>query len=297
VLASGRGNGEAWLTRKDGTRFFARWITNSVHSDDGEARGFINVLRDETVRQQGEDEELRRTQFAWELIEQQARVTSSALGRTQSELTEIGRRLLNVQEEERRRIARDLHDHLAQRLALLEIGLDHLRKGLPGDLEELQAEIAALQEHTAALCEDVRDISHRLHPSIIEHLGLIEALKGLCDDYERSRVAPVTFEAVQDGRTIPLEIATAFYRICEEGLRNVQKHAGDVPVCVQLQANGTELRLRIQDTGPGFDPKGVNAAEHLGLLSMRERANLIGAVCKCISEPGKGTAIEVRLIK
>jgi signal transduction histidine kinase len=201
-----------------------------------------------------------------------------------------------VQEEERRRIARDLHDHLAQRLALLEMGLHQLRRGLPGDLEQLRAEVAALQEHTSALCEDVRDISHRLHPSIIEHLGLVQALKALCDDYQRSRMAPIAFEAVEDGRIIPLEVATAFYRICEEALRNIQKHAGDVSVRVQLQVKCTELRLRIQDTGPGFDPNAVNAAEHLGLVSMRERASLIGAICKCTSKPGQGTTIEVRLI-
>ena len=296
ALESGRGHGESWLTRKDGTRFFARWITNTLHSDDGNAVGFIKVLRDETVRQQAQEQERRRVQFAWDLVEQQARQTSSKLGRTRTELTEIGRQLLNVQEEERRRIARDLHDHLAQRLALLEMGLHHLRQGLPGDLAQLQSEVASLQEHTAALCQDVRDISHRLHPSIIEHLGLVNALKSLCDEYQRSRSMPLTFKAVEDGAAIPMEVATVFYRICQEALRNTQKHSGDVPVSVQLQVKGTELWLRIQDQGPGFDPDDINAADRLGLISMRERAAVIGAVCKCISQPGKGTAIEVLLI-
>ena len=143
ALACGRGDGESWLTRKDGTRFFARWITNTLHSEDGNAVGFIKILRDETFREQTEDQERRRTQFAWDLLEQQARRTSSTLGQTRTELTEIGRHLLNVQEEERRRIARDLHDHLAQRLALLEMGLHHLRQGLPEDLAQLQAEVAS----------------------------------------------------------------------------------------------------------------------------------------------------------
>jgi PAS domain S-box-containing protein len=297
AAACGRGEGESWLSRNDGTRFFARWITNTVHSADGNAVGFIKVLRDETVRQQTEDQEQRRMQFAWDLLEQQARRTSSTLGRTSKELSEIGRQLLNVQEEERRRIARDLHDHLAQRLALLEMGLHHLRQGLPQDLGQLQAEVASLQEHTAALCQDVRDISHRLHPSIIEHLGLAKALRSLCDDYRRGGIARVGFEAVDDGSAIPLEVATVFYRICQEALRNTQKHAGDVPVGVQLQVKGTELWRRIQDEGPGFDPDAINAAEHLGLISMRERAAAIGAVCKCISRSGKGSAIEVLLIR
>ena len=297
ALVSGRGEGEGWLARKDGTHFYARWITNTVHSTEGAAIGFIKILRDETLRQQTEDEERRRAKFSWDLVEQQARVTSTALGRTHTELADIGRRLLNVQEEERRRIARDLHDHLAQRLALLEMGLDHLRQGLPGDLEQLRSEVANLQVHTSALSQDVREISHRLHPSIIEHLGLIKALEALCDDYRRSRLAPVTFEAVEDGHPIPLDVATAFYRICEEAFRNTQKHAGDVPVTIQLLARRADLSLRIQDTGPGFDPETVNAAAHLGMVSMQERASLIGAICKCIAQPGEGTIIEVRLIQ
>src|SRR5205085_6986093 len=151
----------------------------------GESNGFIKILRDETHGRQTQDKEEKRRQFAWELMEQQARVTSSALGQTQAELIDIGRRLLSVQEEERRRIARDLHDHLAQRLALLESGLDRLRRGLPGNLDQLRIEVVGLQEQTAALCQDVREISHRLHPSIIEHLGLIAALRSLCAEYQR----------------------------------------------------------------------------------------------------------------
>jgi PAS domain S-box-containing protein len=297
AIESGRGEDESWLTRKDGTRFFARWITNAIYSEDAQVIGFIKVLRDETMRRRTEDEEARRKQFAWDWIEEQARAASSALGQTQTELVEIGRRLLNVQEEERRRIARDLHDHLAQRLALLEMGLNRLHTGLGGDLEELQTQVAALQKQTAALADDVREISHRLHPSMLEHLGLIPALKALCDEYRHSRTAPVTFEPVQEGSPIALEVATAFYRICEEALRNIQKHAGDVPALVQMRANSSELLLRICDAGAGFDPEAVDSGRHLGLMSMRERAAMVGAICRCISQPGKGTTIEVRLIR
>src|SRR4051812_23715716 len=169
----------------------------------------------------------------------------------------------------------------------------NFRNGPPGPsrLVQLRADISSLQEQTASLSQEVRDISHRLHPSILEHLGLVKALRALCDDYQRNRTAPVVFEAVEDGVTIPTETAAAFYRICEEALRNVQKHAGHVRVTVQVHAQSTYLQLRIQDEGPGFDPQAVNAAEHLGLVSMRERANLVGAVCKCISRPGEGTLI------
>jgi PAS domain S-box-containing protein len=297
ALESGRSEGESWLVRKGGTRFFARWITNGIYSAGHQAIGYIKVLRDETMRRESEDEDARRKQFAWDLVEQQARAASSALHQTQSELVEIGRRLLNVQEEERRRIARDLHDHLAQRLALLDMGLHRLREGLPGNLEELQSQVVVLQNQTAALAQDVREISHRLHPAIIEHLGLNAAVRALCQEYQHSRTAAVTFESVHDGSPVALEVATAFYRICEEALRNAQKHAGDVPVLVQLRAEGSELLLRIHDHGVGFEPDGVSSAEHLGLVSMRERAAMVGAHCRCISQPGEGSTIEVRLLK
>src|SRR3954452_16813503 len=94
---------------------------------------------------------------------------------------------------------------------------------------------------------------------------LLSSLRALCDDYKRNRTAPVVFEAVEDGITIPTETAAAFYRICEESLRNVQKHAGHLRVTVQVHAQSTYLQLRIQDERPGFDPPAVNAAEHLGL--------------------------------
>jgi len=166
---------------------------------------------------------------------------------------------------------------------------------LPGDLGQLRAELSSLHEQTASLSQAVRDISHCLHPSILEHLGVIKALRALCNGYQRNRIAPVFFD-VEDGVTIPTETASAFYRIGEEALRNIQKHAGDVPVTVQVQAQSTYLQLRIQDEGPGIDPQAVNVAGNLGSVSMRERANLIGATCKCISCPGEGTTIQVRLI-
>ena len=296
ALKSGRGEGESWLTRKDGGPFYARWITNAVRTDGGEAIGFIKVLRDETLRQEAEDQERRRSEYAWDLIEQQARATSSALNRTHSELVDIGRRLLNVQEAERRRIARDLHDHLAQRIALLAMGLDRLRRGLPGDLTQLRAELSRLHEQTASLSQDVRDISHRLHPSILEHLGLVKALRALCDDYQRNRTAAVIFEAVEDGTSYSnpnsIRVLPNLRRSSPECSKARRRRS-----CHRAGSRAEHyLQLRIQDEGPGFDPQAVNAAEHLGLVSMRERANLVGAVCKCISRPGKGTTIQVRLV-
>src|SRR4051812_4335095 len=152
ALEVGRAEGESWLVRKDGNRFYARWITNAVHTLEGETTGFIKVLRDETVRRDAEDVERRRSRYAWELVEQQARVTSTALGRAHAELADIGRSLLKVQEEERRRIARDLHDHLAQRLALLEIGLEHLRQGFWANCGRRLRLCSSSLRHSAKTC-------------------------------------------------------------------------------------------------------------------------------------------------
>ncbi len=108
---------------------------------------------------------------------------------------------------------------------------------------------------------------------------------------------PVVFDAAGDVHDIQLDVATAFYRICEEALRNIQKHAGDVPVSVHIQADSCELRLQIHDDGRGFDPDGLDAVWHLGLVSMRERAILVGPVRKCTSHPEKGTTILIWLVK
>ncbi len=295
ALERDRVEGESWLSRKDGVRFYARWIVNAMRDQDEKLVGFAIVLRDETDRQRATDADDLRRRHASHLLERQAQLASTALDRTQVELRDVARRLLNVQEEERRRLARDLHDHLAQRLALLDMGLARLREGPFGGLELLGTGIQALQEQAAALSEDVRNISHRMHPSIIEHLGLAAAIKSLCREYGSSRTAPVRFEGALCNGGIPLDEATAFYRICEEALRNVQKHAGDVPVWVELKGSEEEMKLCVKDSGPGFRLDQVDCGKHLGLISMQERASMIGATCRFVSEPGKGTTVDISL--
>lgn len=290
ALTLGRFEDARWMVRWDGSRFWSRWITTPMRDDTGALRGFAKVIRDETDKKQAEEEreELRARESA--LLRLQVQSTGEALDRTRQELRALTTSLLTAQEEERRRIARELHDDIGQRLAALEIGLRRLRDR-PDDVA---AQTDALAAQVSALAGEVRQLSHQLHPAMLEDLGLGAALRRLVQDFAGSRAAPVRFETRDlPDETLPA-VATTFYRIAQEALRNVARHAGDTPVSVVLVGGHGQLRLTISDSGPGFDPAALREARGLGLLSMRERARLVGSHLDIHAQPGVGTTITVR---
>jgi signal transduction histidine kinase len=205
----------------------------------------------------------------------------------------LAARLLAYGEEERRRIARELHDDISQRLALLADDSDQLRRKLNVTDEANRRRLDRLVAEARAISEDLRNISHALHPAMLEDLGLLVAIRCLARDFSERTGLPVRFQNFGDiPGHIPLNVATAIYRIAQEALRNVEKHAGETAVTVTLQGTERELSLTIADLGNGFDP----AAGHgLGLTSMRERAFLVDGVFSVVSAHGEGTKVEVRV--
>jgi PAS domain S-box-containing protein len=285
---------ECWMVRQDGSRFYARWVTNAIRDELGHAIGFMKVLRDETERRRAEEERELQSQQDRELLEGRVRLTNMALHRTKEELQDLAGQLLNAQDEERRSIARDLHDHLAQRLALVEMKLAHLRGGFSGDRDALLSEMEGIQGHIAKLSTDVRDLSHRLHPSTLEHIGLLPALTALIKENQSLRKSPIQLDIADffDEGLKP-GVRSALYRISEEALRNVQRHAGDVAVTLTLYRGPEEVHLQIQDEGPGFSHGALQRRKTLGLISMEERARLVGGTLELTSLPGEGTAVKV----
>ncbi len=173
-------------------------------------------------------------------------------------------------------MARELHDDVSQRLALLEM------QG---------AETPGLRDAIRQLSQDIRDISHRLHPKIIEDLGLASALQALSDEF-RDREHMITSFFQQDvPETIPPETAISLYRIAQEALRNVAKHAGRTHVKISLRGEGGRLQLQVSDSGIGFDVEDLRSG--LGLISMEERARQIGATFRIECALGEGTRITV----
>jgi two-component system CheB/CheR fusion protein len=227
-----------------------------------------------------------------EQLEGTVRSTVQALDRTQEELRALSASLFQAQEEERRRVARELHDDISQRLAVLGMDLQHLSASVPRD-SDTHKMIDAVAARTGALADDVRKISHGLHPSMLDDLGLSYALKALGDEFSERENMMVTLQRQNVPEHIPQNAAAALYRITQEALRNVAKHAGRTHVKITLEALDQKLRLEIADFGEGFDMESTR--QGLGLISMAERANLVNGKLSIHSALGKGTTVAVEV--
>ena len=202
-------------------------------------------------------------------------------------------RLFTTQEEERQRVARELHDDVGQQLALLQMELEQVQPRLQQSPQSLDSQLASLSKRTAGLSEDVRKLSHRLHPAILDDLGLGFALRSLVEDFGEREGMPTSFTRINVPDTLRKNVSAALYRITQEALRNVTKHAGKTHVRVMLEASEEHICLEIVDMGDGFDRE--ERATGLGLLSMAERAHLVGGTFQIESKLGRGTSITVKV--
>jgi tetratricopeptide (TPR) repeat protein len=215
-----------------------------------------------------------------------------------SDLTPAVGRLIAGEEEARRRIARELHDDHCQRLAALGFELEAVRRQLAED-DPRRSGLDALGAGLAGLGEDLHRLSHDLHPAILERRGLAEALRDACAEVERRHGLPVRLSLSGDASRLPelpqppQDIALGLYRITQEALSNIIRHAAAREVQVTLRIASHQARLCVADDGAGFDPDAAHQADGLGLASIEERAGLLGGRCRIISAPGKGTEIEV----
>lgn len=217
------------------------------------------------------------------------------LDRTKEELGALASRLFSVQEEERKRIARDLHDDIVQRLAWLQIEIESLQKqGLDGCSKEVIRQVKRLGPVVARLSDDLRDLSHRLHPSSLDHLGLPVALSQLVEDFRRRSSLPIRLSTRGVKTVVKGEAALALYRVGQEALNNIARHAGPASVSLALVGTPEGTELLIRDTGRGFDVEAARKRGGLGLVSMEERLKLVGGSFAVHSEPGRGTQIRAR---
>jgi two-component system CheB/CheR fusion protein len=226
-----------------------------------------------------------------ERLTSEVALTARELGRTQDELRALAGSLFTSQEDERRRVARELHDDIAQRFAMLEIESQNILAEIGADPEKAREKTESLRAGIAAASNELRRIAHALHPSALEDLGIRPALRALVESFRGTRHMIATFSATDIPERIPIEIATGLYRIAQEALRNASKHAGRAHVKVLLKGSAAGIRLQVTDSGEGFDPQARRTG--LGLISMEERARLIGGSLKIESKPGEGTRITV----
>jgi PAS domain S-box-containing protein len=207
--------------------------------------------------------------------------------------SELLRRLVHAQEEEHRRIARELHDDLTQRLAVLAIDAETLEQ-LPGCPPDIGDRARAMRERLVALSEDVHSLSRQLHPSILDDLGLVDALRSECLNLTQRGEIKVNYSAREVPADLPRGVALCFYRVAQEALRNVVRHAECSEASVRLRAIRQELVLCVRDRGVGFDTASQGKTG-VGLESMRERARLVRARLTVRSRPGEGTQVTMRV--
>lgn len=214
------------------------------------------------------------------------------LRRAEEKGRQLGGMLINAQEKERSRLAAELHDDFSQRLAVLALGLETAAETLSSSSPVAKQQLVKLCNRASELGADLHTLSHRLHSSTLESLGLVPGASALCREFASQQGMKIDFSTKNVPPTVNQEVALCLFRIIQEGLRNLQKHSGAANAQVGLQKVGNKLLVTVRDQGRGFDPAGINGREGLGIRSMQERVRLLGGRFEIHSAPGKGTSIE-----
>ena len=227
--------------------------------------------------------------------EEASRESERILRQNENDLRRLAGRLIHAQEEERRRIARELHDDLAQRLAVFAIDVGQLEQQLVDPPDPIQEKFREMKKDIIEISQDVHNLSRQLHPSILDDLGLIKAVESECTHFSRREGIEIVFNHENIPTGIPKGISLSLYRIIQEGLSNISKHACADHISVSLKGIGHDVLLSVQDDGLGFDSAEVKKKPGLGFSSMSERASLIHGEFSISSQPERGTVITVRV--
>ena len=265
ALETGRAEDDRWHSRKDGTRFFASGVMEVLHN--AETEGFVKICRDQTERLKAE---------------------------TALRDKEMLAQLVSTQEDERRRIAREIHDHLGQQLTVLRLKLEQVRKQCED--EKICDEIEKVQEITEKLDKEVDFLAWELRPTALDDLGLRVTLGNFVQEWSHHTGIKAEFQATGLAKTrLPFEIETNLYRIAQEALNNVFKHSKAQNVSVLLEKRKDTVSLIVED-GVGFNPNDKrNRGKGIGLIGMSERAKICGGNLEIESSKGKGTTVFVRV--
>jgi PAS domain S-box-containing protein len=205
-------------------------------------------------------------------------------------LAGVGRRLIEAHEEERTWIARELHDDINQRIALLAIQLDQLDNH-PSNSGVEVPDIRKIRQQLSDLGEDIQALSHRLHSSKLEYLGIVSAASGFCKELSEQQKVEINFSHSGIPHSVPKEISLCLFRVLQEALTNAVKHSGERHFRVELHGTSSEIQLTVSDLGVGFDQQVAVDRCGIGLVSMRERLQLVGGEFFVNSKPGGGTTI------
>jgi len=228
------------------------------------------------------------------VVEKRLHDSQAELNDNYQQVRDLAGRLISAQEDERRRIALELHDDVCQRMALLAIRLDDADRELPAGATNAHDALADLKRQTEEVTKAVHDLSHQLHSSILQHLGLPEGLRGLCRTLSQQYRLRVDVD-VDGVAGLSDVVSLCLYRVAQEALTNAVRHGRAKRIRDQLRKGGGAIRLEIEDTGTGFNPAAVRS-KGLGLVSMRERLRMVGGTLSVTSSAGRGTVIEAVVV-
>jgi signal transduction histidine kinase len=267
------------LKRRDGEY---RWVLDTGvprFGSDGRFGGYIGSCIDITERRQAEEA---------------LRANEAALRQSHGQVQDLAGRLITAQEMERARIARDLHDDIGQQLAAISIAISGCKRrpDTQGSAELVEA-LTAVQRRIIGLAEDIRLLSHDLHPGALTHAGLVEAVRSHCAEFARQQAIDVAVDADDEIEIADIATALCLYRIVQEALRNIAKHADARRVLIVVRRVEDEVQLTVGDDGKGFILKEAREQGGLGLRSMDERVRLVGGRLSIEAMPGRGTTITV----
>jgi len=211
------------------------------------------------------------------------------------EIMALSERLINAQEEERARLARELHDDVSQQIAALSIGMSNLKRQIPQGQEEAREQSVRLQQKLVQVAESIRRLSHELHPAVLEHSGLGAAVRDYCLEFGLLTNIRVTCKAEGSFENVPIAVALCVYRVTQEALQNVAKHARVGEAEVELTRTNGLLSLTVSDRGAGVNANRAGTPAGLGLVSIKERTRLVKGTFRIQSRPNQGTTLGVRI--
>jgi signal transduction histidine kinase len=211
------------------------------------------------------------------------------------EIRALSARLINAQEEERTRIARELHDDLSQQVAAMSIGMGILKSQIPPQQVDARAQSDRIQQKLVNVAGSIRRLSHELHPAVLEHSGLAAALQTYCSEFGLLTGVRVSLQSHGSFEGVPIPVALCVYRITQEALQNVAKHANVGEAEVELTRSDGILCLSVSDRGAGIETVRATPRVGLGLVSIKERTRLVNGAFEIQSKPNQGTTVLVRI--
>ena len=267
---------ELRLRRRDGNLLDVS-LSMALVRDEQKHYYYRSIWRDVTDRKRAEDA-LRRKQ--------------AELERSQAELQALAGRLLTAQDDERRRISRELHDDVNQRLAMLTLDVESLQARAPRAPGVTAERLGVIRDRLVELSDDVHGLAYDLHPSVLDHLGLRAALKSHVADLQRHEPIRIDLHVGANLERLPPDVAACLYRVAQAALRNVVKHAQANRVAVELEPVDGGVRLSVSDDGVGFAVP-ARSSEGLGIVGMQERVRLVGGRFSLTSRVGEGSRVTV----